>query len=137
MKWFKIKTGYNQNDFVSIDENELELALHIFNVDGKAVFKNGVARGKDIIAIKEDWHKAMGINQAWKLNEDDYNEMAKQGIDTKYRGAITEAKERVRYLVDNKKENLIGTGIDIPELQPVKQVERTGGFKRIGEPQQP
>ena len=81
MKYFKIIVNYGggNDSFVSIDENELEIALYIFTTDGKAVFKNGVVRGKDIISITEDWHKALGINPEWKLGTDDWNEIEKQG----------------------------------------------------------
>ena len=131
MRFFKIKTGYNNSDFVPIDETELEIALYVFITDGKAVFKNGVVRGKDIIAITEDWHRVMGINQVWKLDADDYNEMHKRGITQEYKGAIDVAKMRVQYLIETKQENLIGKGVSIPALETVENKQIAGEVESI------
>lgn len=116
MRFYKIKVGYETDGYVSIDETELEMALHIFLTEGKGVFKNGVVRGKDIITIKEDWHKAMGINPEWKLTSDDHNEMSKRGITREYQGKIEEARNRVKYFVETEQQSLIGTNVKVPLL---------------------
>lgn len=131
MKFFRIKTGYNEGDFVSIDDTELEIALHIFMTDGKAIFKNGVVRGKDIIAINEDWHKAMGINPLWKLDADDWNEIGKRGIRREYANILQVAKDRVQYLVQSGQENLIGKGVKIPELESEKGNQPSGATQAL------
>ena len=133
MRYFKIKVGYDKDEFVSIDETELELALHVFLTEGKAIFKNGVVRGKDIIGITEDWHKAMGINPEWKLGTDDWNEIEKRGLKTAYKGMISGAKDRVHHLIKTKQEHLIGKNVEIPELEAPKIELREGKTKSISE----
>ena len=117
MRYFRVKVGYGSGDFISIDETELEMALYVFINDSKAVFKNGVVRGKDIIAITEDWHKALGINPEWKLDTDDWNEIERKGIKKEYTGVIGAAKEKVQYLIQAKKEYLIGKNVEVPQIK--------------------
>lgn len=117
MKYFKIKIGYGENDFVPIDETELETALYIFLNDLKGIFKNGVVRGKDIIGITEDWHKEMGWNVGYKLGPEDWAELQKKGILQKYTAVISLAKEKVQYLLNKGRKDLIGKNIEIKELQ--------------------
>lgn len=117
MRYFKIKIGYDKSEYVQIDETELEKAIGVFLTDGKGVFKRGVVRGQDIIAIQEDWHKALGINPEWKMTPEDRNELARRGIEREYKGVIPEVTQRVKYLIENNKQNLIGQGVDIPQLE--------------------
>ena len=131
MKYYKVKIGYNESDYVSIDDSELELALYIFLTDGKAIFKSGVVRGKDIIAITEDWHKALGVNPKWKLDADDWNEIHKRGIGREYKGSITIAKMRVQFLIESKQEHLIGKGGHIPELEAVENKQLSGEVESL------
>lgn len=120
--YFKIKLGYN-NEFLSIDENELETALFAFITDGKAVFKNGVVRGKDIISITEDWHKEMGWNKEYKLEALDYSDMTEKGITAKYSGIIGKAKEKVQYLITTNQTHLIGKDFEMPKTEETKQID--------------
>lgn len=117
MRYFRVKIGYGSNEFIPIDETELEMALYVFINDSKAVFKNGVVRGKDIIAITEDWNKALGINPEWKLDADDWNQIERKGIKSEYSGVLGAAKEKVQYLIETRQQNLIGKNVTIPQLK--------------------
>lgn len=117
MKYFKIKTGYGKNEFVSIDETELETALHVFMEDSKGIFKNGVVRGKDIISITEDYHKHMGWNYAHEMETDDWEDLRSKNILNEYRGVIEEAKNTVKYLTETKQTHLIGKNYRIPKIE--------------------
>lgn len=133
-KFFKIKTGYDGEQFISIDETELESALYCFMTDSKGIFKNGVCRGKDIINISEDWHKVMGWNPTHELDSDDWNEIRSSGTEAKYHGLIGSVKEKIQYLVRTKQENLIGKNVAIPELKKTPRKELgNGGMKSIGD----
>lgn len=112
MKHFKIKTGYNESEFIPIDESELDAAIHIFITESKGVFKNGVVRGKDIIAITEDWHKEMGWYPTYKMQSEDWEELKKKGITKKYQGVIGQAKEKVSYLVKINQLHLLGKEVE-------------------------
>lgn len=113
--YFKIKLSYN-NEYLSIDEKELETALFAFITDGKAIFKNGVVKGSSILSISEDWHKEMGWNDGYKLQDLDYAELNRKGITAKYTGVIGKAREKVQYFISTNQTHLIGKNIDISEL---------------------
>jgi hypothetical protein len=107
MRYFRVQTGYNENQFVSIDETELETALYAFITEAKVIFKNGAIRGKDIVNIKEDWNKAMGYNSNYKLTPEDWTDIKRELGDI-YKGVISEAKENVNSLITMGRTDLIG-----------------------------
>lgn len=128
MKHFKIKYGYSPEDTIKITDDELEKAVyaHIQGING--VFKNGTVSGKHIIAITEDWHTAMGYNDGYKLEADDFAHI-KQKLGNSYTGIIALAKQRVQDYLAQGKENLIGTTpLELPERK-----EERGGMRSIGE----
>ena len=113
MKYFKIKTGYGPDDYVQIDESELETAYYIFMTEGKAIFSGGPVRGKDIVGISEDWHKEMGYNRTYELGPEDYAHFQEKGITQKYKGILANVKDKVMYLMQSNQTNLIGKNADI------------------------
>lgn len=129
--YYKIKTGYNELDFVPIDQSELETAFYAFLSDSKAIFKNGVVRGKDIIAITPDYHREMNWNYTHKLNVDDFAELRKLGIESKAMNLLETAKEKVQYLIKTNQTNLIGKNVDIG-LKSRNEI-RGGEIKSIGD----
>lgn len=107
MRYFKVKIGYSADEFVSIDETELEKAVYAFASESKAIFKNGVVRGKDIIGITEDWNKAMGWNPLHKMTTEDFADVNRR-IGSDYKGVIAAAKDRVQMYIANGKVDMIG-----------------------------
>lgn len=106
MRYFKIKTGFKDEDFISIDETELEVAMYAFISDSKAILKNGAVHGRNIMTITEDWHKEFGWNPGHKLGPDDFAEInLKAGH---YRGLIALIKENVQHLINTNQRELIG-----------------------------
>lgn len=93
-KFFKIKIGYQESDYIRIEEDELVPAMKCFLTNAKGVFRNGVCRGQDIIAITEDWHRAMGWNPGYRLTAEDFAEISRT-IGPSYRGALADAKIKV------------------------------------------
>lgn len=120
MRYFKVKTGYGEMDFVSVDENELEIALFIFINDSKAIFKNGVVRGKDILGITEDFNREMGWHASHRIDEYDQAELREKGVYKKYAGVIEAAKIKVHHLIQTRQTDLIGKGVSVPELSAAK-----------------
>lgn len=106
MRYFKVKTGFKEEDFISINENELEAALYAFMTDSKVIFKNGATTGKNIMEIKEDWHKAMGWNTGYRLQPEDFEQINRECKN--YRGLLAKAKENVQHLIRSGKTELIG-----------------------------
>lgn len=107
MRYFKIKTGYGDQDFISIDETELEAAVYAFLTDAKGMFKNGAVNGKNIMSITEDWHREFGWNYTYKLGPDDWEQINREAT-PKYRGIIQEAKDRVQGYISKGTTNKIG-----------------------------
>lgn len=132
MRYFKIKTGYGANEYVSINETELEKAYGVFLTDGKGVFSGGVVRGQDIIGIQEDWHRAMGYNPLYKLQAEDMNEIQKQ-VGKEYAGMLEHASARVKYLIENNQTHLIGKNVAIPELEVHEHKALSEGSKKLAD----
>jgi hypothetical protein len=133
MKYFKIKIGYDEHEFIPIDEKELPTAVYCFMTESKGIFNNGVCRGKDIIAISEDWHKAMGWNPTHVMENEDWAEIKSKGILKKYTGVIGYVKEKVQELMNNGQTNLISK-MEVPDhVDDSEGDKRIGGMKSIGD----
>jgi len=72
MKYFKVIFGIGIDDFISIDEEELRLAM-VAQINGKiAVLKEGTVAGNNIRMILPDYNREMGYNRDYKLTGEDY-----------------------------------------------------------------
>lgn len=89
----KIITGFSDDEKFIIDAEELHKAYFLFNnPDKRGVFNNGIAIiGKNIQAIKPDYHATMGWNVSHKLDGDDWNEIKSKGIDLKFQKIMSKA----------------------------------------------
>lgn len=75
MKYFKVKFGYNADDFILIDEEEVSKAFRA-QVNGTvAIFKEGSVSGKSIITVTPDINKIMGWNRTYQPTAEDYGEI--------------------------------------------------------------
>jgi len=81
MKYFKVKFGFGADDFLSVDENELPMALRAHISGKKGMFKEGSISGDKIIAITPDFNRALGYNRDYVLKGEDYNELGKSRDD--------------------------------------------------------
>lgn len=130
---FKIIYGFDSEQEISIDPDELEKAYGLFLLGGRAVFKSGDAvDARFIQAIREDYHATMGWAKTHTLETEDYNELHDRGVTGKMKMLMASVKERVDYLIANGQQAQIGKNIEIPELaRPVER--REGKVKSIGE----
>ncbi len=121
---FIIKTGYSDNDFIKINSLEdLERAQAAFLTNSKTIFSNGQAcRGQDIISLREDWHAEMGWNPTHEMGDGDWNELKSKGVEKKYKGVLSEVKNRVQYFIDTKQTHLIGKNADVPAIEKPKEI---------------
>lgn len=112
-RYFKVRKDYGKGEenFVQIDETELEAAIYAFLTDSKVLFKNGTA--PRVIDIREDWHREMGWNPGYALGPEDINDLKRHGVYKKYAGVIAAAKEKVQYLMQKNQLNLIGKNVEI------------------------
>jgi hypothetical protein len=120
MRYFKVIRGFGNEDFIPIDESELEKAIYA-QISGKMViFRNGSINGSHISAIMPDLHRAMGWNYGYKLGVEDHREIAKAGVKAQYAGALEGAKDRVQFFIESGRETEIGTGVAIPDRENKK-----------------
>lgn len=117
MKYYKIIHGYSSEDYIEIDETELEKAFYVFLMKKDAVFSGGAIKGNSILMIKPDFHRTMGWNRGYKLDDWDYAEISDKGIDRKMQRVLEDTKSKVQYLMESKQENLIGKGFKMPQLK--------------------
>jgi hypothetical protein len=72
MKYFKLQKGFKADDYISIDETELQRAIKARATGKTGIFKEGVISGQYIISILPDWNKEMGWNRDYQLTGEDY-----------------------------------------------------------------
>lgn len=109
IKYFKVKIGFGNDDFISIDETELKPAL-VAQVTGKvAVFKEGSIAGNSIISILPDYNREMGWNRDYKLTGEDYDYIGTKRVD--------ESRKMIELATREAK------GLPVPTGEVNKQVE--------------
>lgn len=113
---FKVYTDYS--NYIPIEDDELEKALHAFIKGFPVVFFNGAA--SRIESIVPDYNATMGWSRGYKLNADDYNEISEAGVDRACKKLFSEKKEKVTYLIKNGQERLIGQNVPVPALDGPK-----------------
>lgn len=80
MKHFKVKVGFGNDDFISIDETELRSAIKAQGNGSVGVFKEGTISGNHIISILPNWNKVMGWNRDYQLVAEDWDYIGKQTV---------------------------------------------------------
>ena len=106
-KKYKIVYGFNEADYLPIDQDELHKAFLIAMEGGKAVFKNGFFqnRGNDIMRIVPDWHAVRGWNRGYKMTTDDFEDV--RPLEESYRKTLNNGKMLAEYIVREDKRELL------------------------------
>lgn len=116
--YFKIQKGFHVDDYISIDESELPMAVRA-QVSGKVgIFKEGTISGDKIISITPDWNREMGWNRDYRLGNEDYAQIGQKKMED-YRNYI-------ELTIENTKAQLEGR-------PPVQQIETSDLGKRLGD----
>lgn len=127
MIYFKVYQDYTK--FVPIDETEYEKALYAFIKGKPAIFEMGaVSRIESIIP---DLNKINGWYSDYKPTADDNAEL--EQAKRKAQPYMARIKERVQYLIENKKENLIGKNVEIPELEKPQNPQLQEATKQLAD----
>lgn len=100
MKYFKVFRGFDQNDYIPIDETELVKAVYAHMTGKPVALQNGSINGTHISAIMPDWNRTMGWNPTHKLGDDDWNDIKYKEVDKLYLGAIADAKSVVYKIIE-------------------------------------
>lgn len=110
MYYFKVKIGFKDDEFLGVDENEVEIALRAQITGRVAVLKSGTVSGNHIISITPDYQKEMGWAHDYHLTGEDMFEIGNGKVE-EYRNFLAEKKGKV-YVQ-------LGT----PIAEDVKQIE--------------
>jgi hypothetical protein len=129
--YFKAIHGFDAEDYVPIEADELEKAIYAHMTGSKAVFANGSISGNIITVVQPDYHRAMGWNQGYKLGADDFAELRQYGVDTSHQKFMAKTQEKVGYLVSKGRQNEIGKNVPIPELDKKRPNDIDDGVKML------
>lgn len=134
-RYFKVKYGFTIADQVSIGEDELEKAIYAQVVKQPVQLATKYINGSNIIVIEPHYHKHTGWYDWYEPKDaDDWKQIERDC--PPYEGIVSYYKDRVNFLLQNGKKELIGKNVDIPEISLPKKKEigeRSSGMKRIGE----
>ena len=111
---FTVVYGYTDEQRIMIDTDELEKIHYAKHLGAFFTGKYGDVDTTKIMAIRPDYKATYGSDTNYVLTIEDMQEITNKFGNIALR--IGTAKNRVDYLLKNNKENLIGTGVDIPEL---------------------
>lgn len=75
MKFYKIKTGYARDEFLSIPETELAKAVYAHVHGTVFVHSMGTLSGKLIQRIDPDYHRQLNFNFEYELKGEDFREL--------------------------------------------------------------
>jgi hypothetical protein len=115
----------NKNNRVKITRMEAERAVYAMATGRVFLSANGAIAGNSISSIKPDLHRAMGFNEDYKFTGEDYRYVERDVPE--YLNAMEYINTKVKYCIEKKQENLIGTDFDIPELQKPEEVSKISG----------
>jgi len=93
MKYYRVKYGYGKDNFISVNENELKIAIEAQGSGKVAVFEEGTVSGNHIISVTPDWNRELGIARDYELNGEDYD-MIKNSTKREYQNLLRETNEQ-------------------------------------------
>lgn len=102
MKHYRVKIGYDKDDFISVDETELPSALRA-QITGKVgVFREGTVTGNHIISITPDFNREMGVARDYRLTGEDYEMLGTKKVE-EYRDFFQLERGKILQQLENKK----------------------------------
>ena len=129
MKYYRVYTNFTE--YIPIDSTEIERAMYAFITESSLLLNNGAITRID--RIVPDFHREMGWNPTHKIGPDDDAELASKGISHAYHRAIGTVRERVLFLMEHGKTELIGKNIPIHELSAPQRPELQGATKALAD----
>ena len=120
MKYYKIIRGYGAEEYIVIDETELEKAYYAFLTKKDGLYSGGAIRGSEIIAIQPDWHRAMGWNRGYSPLAEDWGEIRERGVDRECRNLIEAAKEEVQMALSTGRNDEVAGELQDPRITKMR-----------------
>lgn len=114
--WWKVRYGFNASDCVVIQESEIEKAIYAQIKKAPIQLGDKYINGSNIIVIEPNYHKYTGWFDSYEPKEaDDFLQIKRDCPD--FTGRLEHYKNRVQYLLQNGKQDLIGKNVELPEIQ--------------------
>ena len=129
--YFKAQINFNGESIPITTPEDLEKALYLFQSKKDGFIGGRPIRGVDIITVKEDWNRELGVAPDWKLDGEDHAILARNGAKDRYAGIIGKYTRRVEFLIGNGMINLVGKKADIPQLDNPINKEFTDGVESV------
>ena len=74
--YFRVKTGYEPTDFISIPQSDYSKAVRAQIKKSVVVFgDHGSISGANIISVLPDWNKELGYNKEYLVTDEDKNDI--------------------------------------------------------------
>jgi len=133
-RYYKIVYGYEPDNYIPIEQDELEKAIYAHLTLARAAFRNGsVDFSRGGIMIQPDFAAAMGWTRGYKITGEDFAEIARSGVDKGHTLFFETTKKRIEFLKNSKREELIGKNVPIPELDSPAPPRLGTGGKSVGD----
>lgn len=91
MKYYRVKYGFDKDDFYSIDETELKKAIVAQTQGSIFICNEGTISGNNIVSIMPDYNRVLGLNRDYQLTGEDYDLLGAQAVKD-HRNFLQQAK---------------------------------------------
>ena len=121
--YFKVRYGFKSTDFISIEAGgELEKAIYAWTMGKIVQIGDRMVNGNNIIAIEPHYHRYTGWYESYEPKTgDDFAQIERDC--PKFDGIMGYFRERVQYLMNTGKVEMIGKGVDTPLQAPQELIE--------------
>lgn len=114
-KYFKVKFGFHQSDYVSVDELGLQKAVYSMYSKKPVQIGDTFIQGDKIISITPHYHKYTGWNEFYEPKEaEDFLQIKRDCPD--FEGYVESTKNYVAQLMQSGRVNEIGKS-EIPMIE--------------------
>ena len=113
-KYYKVKTGYHIDDYISVEEDEVAMCMKA-QVTGKiATTRAGSVAGNIILSITPDYNRMLGLSRDYRMSYEDYSNLGNARKETEF--LLEYSRECVKCELNGlpppKKPNILG---NLPE----------------------